>query len=476
MCLSGGSVKLAALARLFASGSDILLLDEPTNHLDIVTIEWLEKRLKDFTGAFVLATHDRYFLDAVCTAMLDIDEKQVRKYDGNFSAYLRRRQERAEQQMRQDRHREAVLTAELEWLKRGPKARALKDTHRKARIETLLSERREKETGMDAFSSVSRRLGGKVLKLTDISKSWDGAAVIKPFSWTFSRGERIGIIGPNGSGKSTFLDIISGRILPDGGTADCGVNTVIEYFDQNASAIDLSVTVLDFIRDKAEHISLKNGVNVSAEQFLERFLFPRSAFAQPLSSLSGGELRRLQLVRILASSPNFLLFDEPTNDFDIETISLLEQFLSGFEGCVLTVSHDRAFLDNVADFLFVFDGSGNIDVFPGSYVDYRELPAAGEKPEPSRSPGTKTVSGTGDGTGSAPERKKRLSFREQKEFEGLLDEISGLEDEKKALELSFTAVPPDDGGQTAANVKRYGEVCSLIEEKPARWEELAERV
>ena len=471
MCtMSGGMVKKAAVARTFAAASNLLLLDEPTNHLDIETIEWLEKHLSGFQGSFVLVTHDRYFLDSVCNVMLDIDRRKINKYEGNFSTYLRRRKERAEEEARHDAKRESILAVELEWLKRGPKARSLKDSHRKARIEAMLAERHEQQEHIEGFSVQGRRLGGKVLKLENITKSYDGRTIIAPFSYEFTKGERIGVIGPNGSGKSTFLDLVSARIQPDGGIVDCSVNTAFGYFDQTAKFVDRNLTVLEYMRGRRQHVNLKDGTTCSIEQFLERFLFPREMFNQQLSYLSGGELRRLQLIQILADSPNFLLFDEPTNDFDIETISLLEDFLKDFGGCILAVSHDRAFLDNVTDFLFVLDGKGNISYFAGGYADYRAYTEETKKAEQASVQAKKT-----EESPKKAEKPKKLSYKEKIEFDGLLDEIASLEEEKAELEALFASAGFAKDGAAAEKTRRYDEVSVLIEQKTNRWEELAER-
>ena len=471
MCtMSGGMVKKAAVARTFAASSNLLLLDEPTNHLDIETIEWLEKHLSSFQGSFVLVTHDRYFLDSVCNVMLDIDRRKINKYEGNFSTYLRRRKERAEEEARHDAKRESILAVELEWLKRGPKARSLKDSHRKARIEAMLAERHEQQEHIEGFSVQGRRLGGKVLKLENITKSYDGRTIIAPFSYEFTKGERIGVIGPNGSGKSTFLDLVSARIQPDGGIVDCSVNTAFGYFDQTAKFVDRNLTVLEYMRGRRQHVNLKDGTTCSIEQFLERFLFPREMFNQQLSYLSGGELRRLQLIQILADSPNFLLFDEPTNDFDIETISLLEDFLKDFGGCILAVSHDRAFLDNVTDFLFVLDGKGNISYFAGGYADYRAYTEETKKAEQVSVQAKKA-----EESPKKAEKPKKLSYKEKIEFDGLLDEIAALEEEKAELEALFASADFAKDGAAAEKTRRYDEVSVLIEQKTNRWEELAER-
>jgi ATP-binding cassette subfamily F protein uup len=377
--LSGGMVKKAALARCLAPESELVFLDEPTNHLDLDTIEWLEKKLLSSERAFVLVTHDRWFLDAVCLSILEIDRGRVRKYAGSYSDYLANVAAREAEAERHEQRREAILRVELEWLKRGPKARTGKDKKRQGRIRDMVDGRPEADApGQDAFQTGSRRLGGKVLELRGVSKSYGGRAVISPFSFRFTRGDRLGVVGPNGSGKSTLLDLISGRIEPDSGSVERGETVVVGYFDQKAAVADPAVEVVEFVRKAAERIRLNDGTDLSAEQFLERFAFPRPMQGQPVGKLSGGELKRLLLVRLLISSPNVLILDEPTNDFDIPTIALLEDFLDSFPGCVVTVSHDRAFLESAADLLLILDGKGGIVSYVGSYADWRAEKAAVE--------------------------------------------------------------------------------------------------
>jgi ABC transport system ATP-binding/permease protein len=479
--LSGGMVKKAAIARTLAPNSDLILLDEPTNHLDVETIEWLERKLVQTSSAFIVVTHDRYFLDDVCLSILEIDKGGVYKYAGNFSDYLKRRQERAAMLEKTEAKREAILRVEMEWLMRGPKARAGKSKSRKDRIEHLMGSGLEREEGMKDFSSIGRRLGRKVLELTKVSKQYDGVPVLIPFTYAFKRGERIGVIGPNGSGKTTFLDLVAGKMAPDSGTVDRGDNTAIGYFEQDSTSIDLGTTVLAFIQEAAENVTMSDGVLLSAEQFLERFLFPRSMFDQKLSRLSGGEIRRLQLIKLLATSPNFLLLDEPTNDLDIETIELLEDFLKDFSGSLLTVSHDRAFLDRIVDYLFVLDGEGNIEGFAGDYTGYRDSVAAdlaertADKAAGSdKAPGTEPKAGAGRQADPTDQAPKKLGFKERKEFDALLPEIDALEAEKALLEAGFSQSSQDPAALEKA-AKRYAEVTELIEAKTARWEDLASR-
>jgi ATP-binding cassette subfamily F protein uup len=467
--MSGGMVKKAAIARALAPKPELLLLDEPTNHLDIETIEWLEKRLGQFRGGFVLVTHDRWFLDSVCSSIMEIDRASVFKYDGSYSDYLKRRIERSESLESAENRRLANLKRELAWLARGARARATKSERRKEMIRSMQGQALVRESGMAGFTSTARRLGKKILVLKGIEKSYGEHRVLSPFSRDFKAGERVGLVGPNGSGKTTFLDLVAGKVAPDSGLVDRGENTHFAYFDQTASTIDTSLSIIGYIRQKAERIAMADGTTLGPEQFLERFLFPRPMQDLSLSRLSGGELRRLQLARILADSPNFLLLDEPTNDLDIDTIELLEDYLADFPGCVLAVSHDRAFLDGLADSLIVLDGSGGAKEYVGRYADYRAFADEGE-PEEGESSGQKSASDA-----AAPSRqreKKGLSYAERKEFDSLLDEISALEDEKSALESLFSSSSPKPE-ELERGKRRYTEVVGLVEEKTARWEELA---
>ena len=478
---SGGMIRKAVLARCLAFGAGFLTLDEPTNHLDLDTIEWLESLLRGASFGFLLVTHDRRFLDAVCTSIMEIERRQVLKYPGNYSEYVARKAERAELQDRTEQRRNSVLRGELEWLKRGPRARAGKDKSRKSRIQDLLDAGVQKEISLQQFSSSHRRLGTKVLELQGIRKSYDGVEVIHPFSYSFRRGERIGVIGPNGSGKTTFLNLLAGRAEPDGGRAVKGETTSFAYFEQTAAALDLSITVLEFMTGHAERIRLTNGTTVSAEQFLERFLFPRDMHQLSLGRLSGGELRRLVLARLLAEAPNFLLLDEPTNDLDLDTIRLLEQYLEDFPGCILVVSHDRALLDRLTDYLFVFDGKGGIRGFTGRYDEYRELQAeeaegaGGATAQSSPAPQQRDTSPRPAASRRASrDGKAGLTYKERREYEGLPDEIARLESEHRELERGFQEAAADPM-KRARNHKRYEELSRLIEAGLARWEELAAR-
>jgi ABC transport system ATP-binding/permease protein len=466
---SGGMVRKASLARSLAQGANFLLLDEPTNHLDLDTVEWLEALLKNSPFGFLMVTHDRYFLDAVCTAVMEIDARHIYKYPGSYAEYLERMAERQEARERAEQKRHSILRVELEWLRRGPRARTGKDKSRKARVGDLIDSAERKEDSLEGFSSTHRRLGGKILELHGVAKSYGGATVIKPFTYTFRKGERIGVIGPNGSGKTTFLKLVSGALAPDAGKAVKGQTTVFGHFDQTGSYINGKLSVIDYMKEPAERVLLAHGGSVTAEQFLERFLFPRPMQSLALERLSGGEFRRLCLVRLLASAPNFLLLDEPTNDFDLDTTRLLEEFLADFKGCLIIVSHDRALLDRLTDYLFIFDGAGGIRGFAGNYEDYRDertREAAERKAEAEQAKQPRRT---------APrERKAELTFKERREYEGLLTEIEALETEKRELEAGFQAAVQDPAA-IEKNHRRYRELEILLEAKLHRWEELGTR-
>ena len=464
---SGGMLRKASLARCLARGASFLFLDEPTNHLDLETIEWLEARLQSTPSGFILVTHDRYFLDGVCTAIMEIDARRIRKYPGNYAEYLERRAEREQVAENAEQRRSTILRRELEWLRRGPRARTGKDKGRKQRIRDSLDSRPGEEREMQDLASAHRRLGKKVLELNAVTKSYEGRQVIAEFTYSFRRGERLGLIGPNGSGKTTFLRLVSGETAPDTGTAVKGETTVFGHLAQAGGSADPSLTVLDFMKELAERVPQPGGGSLTAEQFLERFLFPRSMQGVTLDRLSGGELRRLTMVRLLATAPNFLLFDEPTNDLDLDAIRQLEDYLSEFEGCILLVSHDRAMLDRLTDSLLVFDGAGGIRSFTGTYEAYRESVAAlaTSAPRPSRDQGrSRTVR----------QEKTGLSFRERKEYEELLKEIDALEKEQRELEAGFLR-PAVEPSERQKNDRRYREIAATLEERMARWEELAAR-
>ncbi|MCX7027879.1 MAG: ABC-F family ATP-binding cassette domain-containing protein [Spirochaetes bacterium] len=465
--MSGGEVKKAALARTLAPRADLVLLDEPTNHLDLDTIEWLEARLLASKFAFILVTHDRWFLDTVTDSILEIDRRRIHHYPGNYSTYLRRKAERWAVLEKTENKRLSNLKIELAWLMRGARARATKSERRKDEIRAMKQEALARPPSSFVFSSAASRLGKKAVILKGASAAYGTKPVIEAFDYAIQPGERLGVVGPNGSGKTSLLNLIAGRIAPSAGRIEWGDTVRISLFEQTADSIDPSVSVLDYIRGQAELVRISDGAVQDAAYLLERFGFDRDFQAMAVGRLSGGERRRLQLVRVLSEAPNVLLLDEPTNDLDIDTIEALEDFLEGFQGCIVAVSHDRAFLDRIARFLIVMDGSGRAFGFNGSYLDWRvELEerrvAAEERP----------MAGSEPSAAAPRPRKKRLSFAERREFEAILPELDALEAEKAELEALFArkGTAPKDLRQAQA---RYLEVEASIGDKTLRWEELA---
>lgn len=473
--LSGGMVKKVALAQVLVEDTKLLLLDEPTNHLDIKTICFLEKYLRETERTVLMVTHDRYFLDSVCTNIFELRRKQIKLYQGNYSDYLEKKETEAEIEANTERRIESVLRFERDWLMRGPCARG---TKAKARIQRDMSLINREKFGKDktfTFEVEGRRLGDKVLILDGISKNYkkdNGNPVIKDFSYTFTKGQRIGIFGENGSGKSTFLNIITGSLEPDTGSVTTGPNTFFGYYTQNPIFKDKSLTVLEYLKEAGDVVKRKDGRTLSAGLFLNEFGFEGKIQASPLSSLSGGELKRLFLIRLLMQNPNFLVLDEPTNDFDIFTMNILEDFLLHYEGCLLIVSHDRYFMDKIADTLFILEDDGNISGWPGKcseYIEWKDRNEASVEAE-----GTVSTTVTQVSAPQAPTQKKKLSFKEQKEFEQLEKEIADLEDEKNELENYMTNGDSGDFSKMEEKSRRYQEISSTLDAKLARWEELAE--
>ena len=479
--LSGGEVKKAALARTLAPKADLILLDEPTNHLDLDSIEWLEARLLSSRFAFILVTHDRWFLDSVADSILEIDRRRVHRHPGNYSKYLQRKAERWASFEAAENRRLANLKVELAWLMRGARARATKSERRKDDIKAMQAAVLERPASNFVFSSAESRLGKKAVILKGVSVAYDGNTVLKPLDYVIEPGARLGIVGPNGSGKTSLLNLITGEIAPSSGIVERGDTVRISCFEQTADSIDPSVSVLDYIRSHAERLRLSDGAAQDATLLLERFGFDRDFQSMPIGRLSGGERRRLQLVRVLVEAPNILLLDEPTNDLDIDTIEALEDFLEGFQGCVVAVSHDRAFLDRIARFLLVLDGSGNASPFNGSYLEWKDsLDAAKATMAAATTAGTSvgtTVSSSEAASakaGSSRGRKNKLSFAERRELDSLLPAIDALEIEKAELE-AFFGKPGIAPTEMRKAHERYEEVAILIEAKTLRWEEIAQR-
>ena len=488
--LSGGMVKKVALAQVLVEDTKLLLLDEPTNHLDINTICWLQNYLATTNRSVLMVTHDRYFLDAVCNHIYELDRNKIKLYVGNYSTYLEKKEIEAEIEANTERRIESVLRFERDWLLRGPCARG---TKAKARIQhdmALINREKFHNPKGFTFEVAGRRLGGKILELHGISKNFpkgyakadknNSTPVLKDFSYTFNKGEKIGIFGDNGTGKSTLLNIISGELESDCGTIVKGENTAIAYYQQNPVFQDMDMSVLAYVKEAAEVMHMNDGKELSAALFLEQFGFEGKIQHSPLSSLSGGERKRLFLVRLLLSNPNFLILDEPTNDFDIFTMNILEQFLLGFKGCLLIVSHDRYFMDKVADTLFILENDGSVSGYVGKcseYIEYKKEKAAleeeqlrKEKAEALQKAAQNAASKKEENSLSSSEKPRKKSFKEQKEFEILENEISELEEKLNLLQEQMSVSNYVEAQKAGAE---YAQVQSLLEQKYSRWEELA---
>lgn len=471
--LSGGQIKRLALAVALINEPDFLILDEPTNHLDLDMIEWLEDYLLKTQITLLMVTHDRYFLDRICNEIIEIDEKTAYSYKGNYSFFLQKREDRILNKNLNAEKAQNLLRRELEWMRRMPKARGTKAKYRIDAFYDLKeqSEYRRNEKQVDINVKTSR-LGNKILVLEHVSKSFGDKVMLSDFSYTFSRFEKVGIIGRNGVGKSTFLNLITANLKPDTGKIDPGETVVYGYYQQKGLQFKPQQRVIDVVKEIAEVITLGDGRQMSVSQFLTHFLFsPEMQYVQ-VEKLSGGERRRLYLMTVLMRNPNFLILDEPTNDFDIVTLNVLEEYLSTFGGCLIIVSHDRFFMDKLVDHLFIFEGDGAVYDFPGNYSDYRasqkqqEIEAkraeAKEKPKPVASEAK-----------TAPENEKRkLSFKEKKELEQLETDLEALETEKAQLETDMNSgtLKPDE---LLEKSKRIAEVIRLIDEKSDRWLELS---
>ena len=489
--LSGGMIKKVALAQVLVEDTKLLLLDEPTNHLDISTIWWLQNYLAETKRSVLMVTHDRYFLDAVCNNIYELDRNRVKLYVGNYSTYLEKKETEAEIEANTERRIESVLRFERDWLRRGPCARGTKAKARIQRDMALINREKFQEDKGFTFHVEGRRLGGKVLELHNISKNFakgfaenkDNHPVLKNFSYTFNKGEKIGIFGDNGSGKTTLLNIITGKTQADEGTVVKGENTFVAYYEQNPVFENTSLTVLEYIKEAADIMKTADGTVLSAGLFLEQFGFEGRIQHSAVSTLSGGERKRLYLVRLLISNPNFIILDEPTNDFDIFTMNILEKFLLDFGGCLLIVSHDRYFMDKVADTLFVLENDGSVSGFVGKcseYIDYREEKRAAEKDamkaqaaanKAAEAVGASTNNQTANSSALPQEKKRKMSFKEQKEFEELEKNIAEWEEKKSDLE---TAMADSDYTKAQKAGQEYSELEAKLEAAYSRWEELAE--
>jgi len=496
--LSGGYRKRIAIAAALLAEPDALLMDEPTNHLDAASVEWLQTYLKGFRGALLLITHDRYFLDRVTHRILEIDRGDLYSYGGNYSYYLEKKAEREAAAVGAQRKHANVLRRELAWLKRGPKARSTKQKARIQRVEDLQEQEFKPTLGTVDIATAGRRIGKKVIELTGVTKGYDGQTLIKDFTYTFEPDDRVGIIGPNGAGKSTLMDVITGRTAPDAGRVDIGSTIHFGYFDQHSDDLMThpNQRVIEYLKETAELVQTADGSVITASQMLERFLFPPNQQYAPIHKLSGGERRRLFLLRVLMQAPNVLILDEPTNDLDVQTLGVLEDYLNSFNGCVIAVSHDRYFLDRTVNTIFAFEGQGRIRQYPGNYSVYLDLRQAQPEPDasvPSSStPAAAARSGQASAselsepnqshqshqshqTGPSPTPAKRLSYKEKREYEQLEMQIPALEAEKAAIENALYGDPAGDYAKVTTLSERLSELTQAIDAATERWLELAER-
>lgn len=464
--LSGGQKKRVAMAKALIQPGDLLILDEPTNHLDHQSIEWLEKYLSTFPGALIVVTHDRYFLNRVTNRVFELDKGNLYEYSGNYEMYLEKKAEREINEENRNTKLQNTMKRELEWLRRGPKARGTKQKARVQRIHHTKETMQHTSKEELSFAVGSQRLGKKVMELENVSKAFTGRQLLDSFSLLIQPGSRIGIIGENGSGKSTLLNIMAGRERPDSGTVETGTTVKIGYYTQNHEELDESKRVIEYIRSIAEVVHTEDGQTVTAEQMLERFLFNRTVQWNYISRLSGGEKRRLYLLSILMTEPNVLMLDEPTNDLDTQTLGILEEYLAAFSGCVITVSHDRYFLDRVVDVLFIFDSTSTIKRYQGSYSDF--LSDQAEKTE------TASLAKKAAGT---PDKKKavKLSYNEKKEWESIEDDILEAEEQSGEIQKKI-----DGAGSDFESIQKWMEEKQKLDEQTEylfeRWEELSAKI
>ena len=481
--LSGGYRKRIALASALLSEPDVLLMDEPTNHLDALSVEWLQSYLNRYRGALFLITHDRYFLDRVTNRIIEIDRGDIYTYTGNYSYYLEKKALSEESAISSQRKHQGLLRRELEWLKKGPKARSTKQKARIDRAHALRDTEFKEVQGKVDISTVGRRIGKKVIELNEVSKAYDGRTLINNFTYEFSPEDRIGIIGANGAGKSTLMDIITGQIKPDSGIAEIGTTIHIGYFDQHSeellTALNENQRVIDYIKEEGEFIKITDGSQITASQMLERFLFPGNQQYAPINKLSGGEKRRLFLLRVLMSAPNVLILDEPTNDLDVQTLAVLEDYLEDFVGCVIVVSHDRYFLDRTIDTVFSFEEGGNLRQYPGNYSIYLDFKKAEEAQQQAANSKEKSKNVEVQNGASLPKdventKRRRLSNWEKKEFDQLEGKIAQLEAQKAETEKTLANVSPGNYSQVQKLYDQVEKLKQAIDVATERWLELAE--
>lgn len=469
--LSGGEQKKVALSRILIDDTNLLLLDEPTNHLDIQMIEWLEEFLSRQKLAILMVTHDRYFLDHVCQDIYEIDNSRLYHYRGNYDYYLRKKAEREYNERVEVEKAKSLYRTELDWMRRMPQARG---TKAQARIDAFYELEEKAHTRFDdtrpQLTVKTERIGGKILEMYNVTKSYDGVKMVDDFSYVFKKGEKIGIVGPNGIGKSTFLNLLTEQLRPDSGRVIVGQTIQFGFYTQGGMTARPDMRVIDIVKEVAERIELDNGKDMSAHQFLSYFGFDDMTQYNYFENLSGGERRRLYLLKVLMANPNFLILDEPTNDLDIYTLEILEHFLKDYKGCLVIVSHDRSFMDHIVDHIFVFEGEGKIRDYHSNYTDYlaarnaqrrsESLQKREEKPKYER---TRTD-------------KPRATYKQQKEYEAITTEIDALNQEKQQLESLLSSGAETDVDKLTTASHRIGEIIAALDEKELRWLELDEVV
>ena len=473
--LSGGQRKRVALASVLMSTADLLILDEPTNHLDSGMADWLEEYLKAFRGALLMITHDRYFLDSVVGRIVELDKGKLYSYQANYEGFLALKAERMEMAEASERKRQTILRNEIAWMQRGARARSTKQKAHIQRYEELRDQKGPEYDRNVELESIASRLGRTTVEVKDLCKAYGDKVLMKDFTYIFLKNDRVGIIGPNGSGKSTLMKMLAGWVEPDSGTIQIGQTVKMGYFSQENEAMDESLKVIDYIKNAAEYVKTKDG-SISASQMLERFLFPSGMQYTSIGRLSGGERRRLYLLRILMEAPNVILLDEPTNDLDIQTLTILEDYLDTFPGIVIAVSHDRYFLDRVVNRIFAFEGQGKVVQYEGGFTDYQIAWSARHPQETGEQKGVRAGDSDENGSGlpinrnnwkqaAGGEKKRKLSFKEQREWETIEADIAALEQSIGDLEQEI--------GKSATNYTRLNE---LMEEKSAREAQLEEKM
>lgn len=490
--LSGGQRKRVALVSTLMADTDLLILDEPTNHLDSDMADWLEDHLKKFRGAILMITHDRYFLDSVANRIVELDKGKFYSYQTNYEGYLEMRAERLDMAQASERKRQSILRVELEWMKRGARARSTKQKAHIQRYEALRDQKGPELDQSMELESISSRLGRTTVELDHLCKAYGDKTLIKDFTYIFLKNDRVGIIGPNGSGKSTLMKMIAGWVQPDSGTIEIGQTVKMGYFSQENEAMDESLKVIDYIKNVAEYVQTKDG-SVSASMMLERFLFPSSVQYTTIDRLSGGEKRRLYLLRILMDAPNVLLLDEPTNDLDIRTLTILEDYLDSFQGIVITVSHDRYFLDRIVRRIFAFEGNGKITQYEGGFTDYQAAllrkeveaeamaagnPKAGVKSDKSKDEKSEEDSKSSKKTWNGGPKKLRFTYQEQKDWDVIESQIEKLEEEIAGLEVQMEKAA-SDFVKLKELMDRKAQAESELDAKMERWmylNDLAEKI